>query len=403
MILWLFDKRNRHGFLPNLIKDETLEPNTSAWWDLAINPPFSLDFTFLKYCKLDGVVQNCTLVSDYISGTASAYYPININFFDENIDYIDLMDEYSKNRFINGDFRVLFYYLEGDKPDPEINRGLEKMYAKHSITSDSIRFATGNYKLKQTHPFVYFPNFELYYRYLQVLEGNYVKKHNLESRDKKFTCLNRADKAWRKIYASFLHNLDVTKYGYFSYTGYKYETSHVGLDDFSMWEHYDDTLQQDILSFELQMPFKCDELLDHEHNNHKLINSDFYQNAYWNFVVETHFDNNTCFLTEKTFKPILNLQPFIIIGNPGSLQLLKSLGYKTFEDVIKETYDTETDHRERMSMLLKMSFDLCNLSDKHHRRIQTIIADVLEHNQKNFLMPKVHRINNLLNRLEYNA
>ena len=119
--------------------------------------------------------------------------------------------------------------------------------------------------------------------------------------------------------------------------------------------------------------------------------------------METLFDNDVCVLSEKTFKPILNLQPFIILGNPGSLQLLKSLGYKTFEDVIKESYDTELDHRERMSMLLKMSFDLCNLSHKHHLRIQTIIADILEHNQKNFLMPKVHRINNLLNRLEYNA
>jgi len=191
--------------------------------------------------------------------------------------------------------------------------------------------------------------------------------------------------------------------GYFSYTGYKYETSHKGLDDFSLWEKYDDTLQQDVLSFELQMPFNCDELSDADHNNHKLINHDFYQNAYWNFVVETHFDNDTCFLTEKTFKPILNMQPFIIIGNPGSLQLLKSLGYKTFDDVIKETYDTETDHRERMSMLLKISYDLCNLSDTHHRRIQKIIADVLEHNQNVFLSPKVHRINNLLNRLEYYA
>ena len=86
MILWLFDKRNQHGFLPNLIKNETLEPNTSAWWDLCIKPPFSYEFRFLKYCKLDGVTQNCTLVNDYITGTASAYYPININFFDENID-----------------------------------------------------------------------------------------------------------------------------------------------------------------------------------------------------------------------------------------------------------------------------------------------------------------------------
>ena len=28
-------------------------------------------------------------------------------------------------------------------------------------------------------------------------------------------------------------------------------------------------------------------------------------------------------------------KPFVLIGNPGSLQLLKDLGYKTFEDVIK--------------------------------------------------------------------
>jgi len=39
----------------------------------------------------------------------------------------------------------------------------------------------------------------------------------------------------------------------------------------------------------------------------------------------------------------------------------------------------------------------------HHKRIQKIIADVVEHNQNVFLSPKVHRINNLLNRLEYNA
>ena len=73
------------------------------------------------------------------------------------------------------------------------------------------------------------------------------------------------------------------------------------------------------------------------------------------------------------------------------------------EDVIKETYDKELDHRERMSMLLKITYDLANLSDRHHMRIQNIISDVLVHNQTNFLSPKVHRINNLLNRLEYYA
>ena len=34
-------------FLPNLIKDETLNPNTKKWWDLCIQPPYSNEFRFL--------------------------------------------------------------------------------------------------------------------------------------------------------------------------------------------------------------------------------------------------------------------------------------------------------------------------------------------------------------------
>ena len=401
MIQWLFDKRNEHGFLPNLIKDETLQPNTKKWWDLCIQPPYSYEFRFLKYCRLDGIIQNCSLVSDYITGSQSAYYPINLNFFDPNIDYIDLMEPYSKQRLIQGDFRLLFYYSEGDNPNPEINDTIDKLCAKHNISKNAIKFVIANYKLKNTDPFVYFPDDEVYYRYLHVIENKYVKKHNLNQRKKKFTCLIRADKLWRKIYASYIVQMNMVNQGFFSYTGYKYDTSHKGLDDASLWQDYDNTLQQDMLSFEMQMPFNCDQLTDQEHNNHKLIHEEYFNQAYFNYVVETHFDNDTIFLTEKTFKPILNLQPFVIVGNPGSLRLLKDLGYKTFDTVIKEEYDNIINHKDRMSQILKISFDLTNLSHKHHMRIQQIISQSLQHNQKLFLSPKVNRINKLLNELKY--
>ena len=401
MIVWLFDRKNQHGFLPNLVKDETLQPNTPAWLDLCLKPPYSYDFTFLRYCKLDKVDQHTSLVSDYITGTQAAYYPICLNFYDPEIDYLELMDEDSYRRFCAGDFRILFYYKEGDHPEPEINDSLDRMYDKHNIDPDTVRFVTGNYKLHNKLPFIYFPDLELHYRYIQVLENQYVKEINLKPRDKKFTCLNRVDKLWRKIYCSFLFQLGCHDKGYFSYNGYKYETSHTGLQNYEDWNNYDDTLLQDTLTFEMHMPFKCDSLSDEEQNNHKLVNHDFYQNAYFNFCTETHFDSDTIFLTEKTFKPILNLQPFILVGNPGSLDLLHKLGYKTFSDVIKETYDEETDHKERMSTLLKISYDLCNLSDRHHTRIQDIIKDILIHNQQHFLSPKVNRINGLLRELEY--
>ena len=402
MITWLFDRKNSHGFLPNLIKDENLKPNTNDWWNLAIQSPYSLDFTFLKYCKLDNVPVNCVLANDYLTKTNSAYYPINLNFWDPDIDYIQLMDTYSRNRFKNGDFKVLFYYTEGDNPNPEIYNSLDRMQQKHGYDKDNIRFAIGNYKLKNEHPFIYFPDMELYYRYLQVIENKFVKKQNIHKpRDKKFTCLIRADKIWRKIFASYLYQLDLLQHGYFSYTNYKYDTSVSGVNDIDSWLNYDETLYENIASFSLRLPYRCDDLSDSEHNNHKLVNHNFYTNSYFNFVVETLFSNDTIVLSEKTFKPILNLQPFVLIGNPGSLQLLRDLGYRTFEEVIKQDYDKVIDHKDRMSSVLKVCYDLCKLSHQHHLRIQDIIKDIVAYNQRHFLKPKVDRINKFLNALEY--
>ena len=49
----------------------------------------------------------------------------------------------------------------------------------------------------------------------------------------------------------------------------------------------------------------------------------------------------TIFLSEKVFKPIACHHPFVILGNKNSLIELKKLGYKTFNDLIDEKYDTE--------------------------------------------------------------
>lgn len=399
MITWLFDHQNQWGFVPNLVQDLSIQPKSDAWWNLGITYPFVDEFRFLKYCKLDGLAQNCQLVDNYNDVSASAWYPINLNFWDPEIDYIALMPERTRQRFLSRDFKVLFYYSEGDR-SKEILESLERMSSHHQFSMNQVRVVIANAKL-QAEPFVYFPDDEVYYRYLHVLEDTHVKEHNLNKRSKKFTCLIRANKIWRKIYASFLYQLNVHEQGYFSFTNYRYETAHTGLDDIDQWMDYDDTLETDLLSFELQCPFHCDSLTDYEHNNHKLINHEFFTDAYFNFVVETHFDNDTIFLTEKTFKPILNLQPFVIIGNPGSLDLLHKLGYKTFGDVIKESYDSETDYRQRMSDLIKMSYDITRLSHKHHIRIQHLVADTLQHNQSLFLSPKINRLQALLKELVY--
>jgi hypothetical protein len=57
-------------------------------------------------------------------------------------------------------------------------------------------------------------------------------------------------------------------------------------------------------------------------------------------------------LSEKTFKAIAYQHPFILVGIPNSLDLLRRIGYKTFSPWIDESYDTETDVARRLVMVV---------------------------------------------------
>ena len=50
---------------------------------------------------------------------------------------------------------------------------------------------------------------------------------------------------------------------------------------------------------------------------------------------------------------MVNLQPFIYIGCPGALRVLKDWGIKTFSPFINESYDDEYDPIKRFNMIEK--------------------------------------------------
>lgn len=65
-------------------------------------------------------------------------------------------------------------------------------------------------------------------------------------------------------------------------------------------------------------------------------------------VLETLFDDSRLHLTEKSLRPIACGQPFILAGTHGSLEYLRSYGFKTFNSVWDESYDTIEDPEERL-------------------------------------------------------
>jgi hypothetical protein len=71
-------------------------------------------------------------------------------------------------------------------------------------------------------------------------------------------------------------------------------------------------------------------------------------------VLETLFDDSRLHLTEKSLRPIAVGQPFILAGTQGSLEYLRSYGFKTFGDVWDESYDLVEDPAERLIQIAEL-------------------------------------------------
>jgi hypothetical protein len=83
---------------------------------------------------------------------------------------------------------------------------------------------------------------------------------------------------------------------------------------------------------------------------------------------------------------------FFIAGPAGSLQLLRELGYRVFDDIIDNSYDNETDHTQRWMKLSKaIYFAQAHLPELFNRAL----ADI-EHNQQLFQCIKTDRLNSLI-------
>jgi hypothetical protein len=101
-------------------------------------------------------------------------------------------------------------------------------------------------------------------------------------------------------------------------------------------------------------------------------------------VAETVFDQNKIHLTEKVFKPMVMLQPFVLFAGAGSLQYLKNYGFRTFDSVWDEGYDSEIDHKVRMARAVSVIQTLQEKSSEEFSLIMKRCQSIVEHNRTHF-------------------
>jgi hypothetical protein len=112
------------------------------------------------------------------------------------------------------------------------------------------------------------------------------------------------------------------------------------------------------------------------------LNFEQYINSYFEVCFETFIDGEHKSLTEKVFKPIINFQPFLFVAFPGALELLKSLGFKTFEGFIDESYDNEPDQKIRMNKIYNEIVRLSAMSKEEIHNWYWQMEDILLHNHR---------------------
>jgi hypothetical protein len=106
--------------------------------------------------------------------------------------------------------------------------------------------------------------------------------------------------------------------------------------------------------------------------------------SFWHIVTETVFYYDKLHLTEKIFKPIVMKQPFMLLAAPGNLAYLKSYGFKTFEGVIDESYDSIQDNDQRIEAVVKQLAWYCSLSAEEKSAVIEAIAPIVEYNFHHF-------------------
>ena len=121
-------------------------------------------------------------------------------------------------------------------------------------------------------------------------------------------------------------------------------------------------------------------------NERNYYQADFYKYYGLDIVTESVFNYPYPYITEKTMRPITSKRPFIIVGSSNILTLLKSKGFRTFNTIIDESYDSILDHSDRFDSVTASIKEFVTQPIEKIKQDVASVIHTLEHNFDNYLV-----------------
>ena len=278
-------------------------------------------------------------------------------------------------------------YFKGTEPDI-VETEIEREYIKENGIE---KYITGNLlaKNKKGDTFEYV-SWNFFLDYPPFFNKNKADLEFINTFDFKYKvlCYNRRAHAHRKILVYNILKDRLLKDNTLFSLGYEKEyNDKVNIESIA---GYTEDLNQAKNIFEYFTELKEDISFDKNLNLYRdspglLFKIEDHQKTFVSLVTETLVENDKLFFSEKTYKPILAQQPFIIMGNPNSLKYLKSIGFKTFDRWWDESYDEETNFKIRFEKILNVVRKICSMSYDELYTIRKELESVCIHNYKHYL------------------
>lgn len=335
-------------------------------------------------------------------------------------EYIEKL-KYDKNYIImlddlwEGDSSFMFYFF---------NRFYYNC-KKYSISPEKILFISSNLKIKdslndynikneinESIKVWAFPYFELYISNLSkknlypIPSIEQIKRNfKLTFDGKLFSSLSRINRHWRSIGTYLLSNSNMAEKGLISHNQItKQYQSELKLNLITYDEDFDNKkfkrwckklpLIIDIKNFSINQADNLNKEI-HDQTLFQIVNETLVED--WNYT--------SLFYSEKTYKPIIHLQPFLIWGQQGCNRYLENMGYKLYTDWFDYSFDDEPNRILRYKKLLqsieKAITEIENMNPDHYVNWRFKNTDVLEHNLSvllncPFMTERLNEINNIL-------
>jgi hypothetical protein len=235
---------------------------------------------------------------------------------------------------------------------------------------------------------------------------SYSSTYTPGPRSKDFICLNRRYRDHRILFGLLLHKHNLLDKCFFSLDKTRPENGESFIDFVHQGAVHEanycaDSLSDlelsfsDVDTFHNILPLVIDTTNFNDIISNQLNNTviDVYNDSLVHIISETNFFSPIVHMTEKTLKPVVYLQPFIMLGSANSLRCLRELGFKTFSDFWDESYDVEIDSVLRLKKIIKLCETISSWSQQKKLQFTYDVKEIVEYNYNHFLHGDIPALN----------